>query len=328
VRRAVIPGPDGRHGPDRAALGVAVCSLDARGDLVKDVPDVFAYLDYRRFLGDYYRRRKKTSRTFSFRSFARRAGLASPNHLKRVIEGERNLGEETARKYADVIGLEKEESAYFCELVAFTQSKTTAERSASYRRLTQFAGYRRAQRLDAHQDRYHSEWYIPAIREMIGRSDFRMDAKWIGAQLLPAVPQRQVERALQVLRELGMIAVHEDGSVARSDQVVSTGPETSSTHVVHYHRAMMDMAMKSIDAVPASERDISGVTLCLPESAIGTLKERLREFRREIIALESNVGGERVVHVGIQLFPLTRAAAAASDAREERRDGGREEVEP
>jgi uncharacterized protein (TIGR02147 family) len=65
--------------------------------------------------------------------------------------------------------------------------------------------------------------------------------------------------------------------------------------------------MRSIDEVPAAERDISGVTLCLPEQAIPLLKERVREFRKEIIALEASPGqGDRVVHVAIQLFPLTR----------------------
>ena len=281
---------------------------------VKATPDIFCYLDYRRFLAEYYRRRKKESRAFSFRAFARRAGLRSPNHLKRVIDGERNLSEDGATRYAVAIGLEGDEAAYFCELVRFTQAKTSSERSGAYRRLTQFAGYRRAQRLDAQHDRYHSQWYIPVIREMLARADFEADPKWIASQLVPAVPQKKVEEALSVLRDLGMLTTAVDGTVARSDRVVSTGPETRGVHVVHYHRAMTEMAMQSIDTVPAAERDISGVTLCLPAGAIAKLKERVQEFRREIIALEAADGeGDRVVHVAIQLFPLTRGSADAGE---------------
>lgn len=270
-------------------------------------PDVFAYLDYRKFLREYYRRRKRESRAFSFRYFARKAGLTSPNHLKRVMDAERNLTDETALRYADAIGLDGDARAYFCELVRFDQAKTSREKSAAYRRLTQFRGYRRAQMLDARHDRYHSEWYIPTIREMLALPDFRPDPKWIARQLIPPITEKQASDALATLIDLGMFQAEEDGSVSRSDKVVSTGAEAAGVHIAHYHETMMERALESIDHVPMAERDLSGVTLCLPKDAIPELKRRIREFRAEVIAQEAPDGlGERVVHVAIQMFPLTR----------------------
>src|SRR5262245_11537732 len=106
--------------------------------------DVFGFLDYRAFLREFYRRRKHDSALFSFRVFARRAGLQSPNHLKRVMEGERNLSDDGAARYSVALGLEGDAASYFCELVRFNQAKLSNERSAAYRRLTQYRGYRRA----------------------------------------------------------------------------------------------------------------------------------------------------------------------------------------
>ena len=275
--------------------------------------DVFRYLDYRKFLGEYYKRRKEESRVFSYRSFARRCGLRSPNHLKRVIERERNLSEEAAISYSEAIGLEGDSGLYFCELVRFDQSKSGKEKSASYRRLTQYRGYRKAQGLDASYDRYHSEWYVPAIREMLPLADFSPDPKWIAAQLIPAISERQAADALEVLEDLGMFKRDENGAIERCDQVVSTGPETSGLHIVHYHAAMMDKAIQSIDAVPRARRDISGVTLCLPAKVIPKLKERIREFRKEILAMEAEAGqGDEVVQLAIQLFPLTKSRSESS----------------
>jgi uncharacterized protein (TIGR02147 family) len=58
----------------------------------KDSPvDVYRYLDYRAFLRDFYEAKKAKSRTFSYRAFSKRAGVASPNYLKLVIEGQRSL---------------------------------------------------------------------------------------------------------------------------------------------------------------------------------------------------------------------------------------------
>lgn len=269
--------------------------------------DVFRYLDYRKFLGEYYKKRKQESRVFSYRAFARRCGLRSPNHLKRVIERERNLSDEAALSYVDAIGLEGDAGQYFCELVRFDQAKTRKERDSSYRRLTQYRGYRKAHGLDASHHRYHSTWYIPAIREMLPLAGFKPQPKWIAKQLIPSISEKEAAEALDVLEELGMIT-RPDGVIERSDQVVSTGPETSGLHIVNYHAAMMDKAIQSIDAVAREQRDISGVTLCLPSGAIPKLKERIRDFRKEVLAMEASEGeGDAVVQLAVQLFPLTKS---------------------
>jgi uncharacterized protein (TIGR02147 family) len=223
------------------------------------------------------------------------------------MDGDRNLSDESSIRYAEALGLAGDDAQYFCELVRFGQAKTTRERSAAYRRLTEYRGYQRAHRLDAKQDRYHSEWYVPAVRELFACVGFRPEPRWIAAQMVPAITERQAAEALAVLEELGLITRDETGVLRRSEQVVSTGAETSGVHIVNYHRTMMDKAMQSIDVVPREERDISSVTLCMPAGSLPRLKERVQAFRKEIIAMEAEVGaGEQVVHVSIQVFPLTR----------------------
>src|SRR5262245_54761071 len=105
-------------------------------------PDVFEYLDYRAFLRDVYVHRKAESRGFSFRAFSRRAQLRSPNYLKLVMDGERNLSPQMAERFARALGLDDEASAYLVDLVAFNQATTVGERTASYARLTSSARYR------------------------------------------------------------------------------------------------------------------------------------------------------------------------------------------
>ena len=60
--------------------------------------DVFQYLDYRVFLADFYRTKKRSG--FSYRAFSRAAGLGAPNYLKLVIAGKRNMSQETAARGA------------------------------------------------------------------------------------------------------------------------------------------------------------------------------------------------------------------------------------
>ena len=272
--------------------------------------DVYRYLDYRALLRDHYAERKRAGRGFSYRAFSRRAGLSSPNHLKRVIEGDRNLSAETAQRFADACGFEGKEALYFCELVAFNQARTSEERTARYEALASYRGFRRAQRLDLAHAAYHAQWYVPAIRELAASRGFRADPEWIAARMLPQITREQAEQALALLLELGLLVRDPEGRVTQSEAVVSTGAETSGVHIVNYHRAMMQQAIASIDRVPREERDISALTLCLSRDGLARLKQRIAEFRRELVGVEAASGrGEIVVQVNFQLYPLTQLDA-------------------
>lgn len=107
--------------------------------------DVYDYLDYRAFLRDYYTARKGQGRGFSYRQFSRMASLRSPNYLKLVIDGDRNLSAAMAERFAAACGLEGEALTYFVDLVALDQAKTPAERDTCRARLTRS---RRSARLE------------------------------------------------------------------------------------------------------------------------------------------------------------------------------------
>ncbi|MFT7578616.1 MAG: hypothetical protein ACI9MR_000274 [Myxococcota bacterium] len=271
-------------------------------------PDVFQTLDYRTYLRRYYEDRKANGRGFSYRAFSLRAGLRSPNYLKLVMDGDRNLTPEMAARFAKACGLKGQEASYFLDLVAFNQAKTADERNARYTKLTGFRRYRTAHKLDLAHASYHSNWYVPAIRELAARRDFRRDAAWVAASLRPSISRQEAEQALATLEELGLLVRDAEGRLRQGDAQVTTGAEVRSLHVANYHRTMMTRAAEAIDLVPSAERDISSLTLCLGPEGLQRLKQRIQAFRRELLELE---GGDPVrqdvVQVNIQLFPLSAA---------------------
>lgn len=268
--------------------------------------DVFSYLDYRAFLRDYYLDRKER-RGLSYRGFSKRAGLRSPNYLKLVIDGDRNLTAEMADRFAIACGLSKDGAAYFKDLVAFNQARNTRERNAQYARLTGHRQYRNEHRLEMAHAAYHSTWYIPAIRELAARRDFVPEPSWIARMLVPEITEAQAEKALDTLLALGLLVHGVDGRLVQGEVIVSTGPEFHALHIASYHRAMMQQASESIDRVPSSDRDISSLTLCLGEDGLRNLKVRLQRFRRELLELSSlEDDPSQVVQLNLQLFPLSK----------------------
>lgn len=281
--------------------------------MTQALPSVFDYLDFRAFLGDHYLAKKAEGRGFSYRAFSRRAGLKSPNHLKLVIEGERSLTPATTPKYADALRLESDERAYFFDLVAFNQARTNADRIEAYQALTGHQGYRQAQTLDTRHAAYFAEWYIPAIRELAMLPEFRGEPAWIAATMMPRISEEQAARGLEVLIELGLLRRDEEGDVLPTEWHLQVPDETQGVHLAQYHRAMLQRAALSIELIPSSDRHLSAITLGVGEGGFARIVDRMERLRRELLSLATlEEEPERVVHVGLQVFPLSERVESKS----------------
>ena len=270
------------------------------------MPDIFAYLDYREYLRDYYTAAKVEIGAFSYRYFSRRAGFSSPNYLKLVMDGDRNLTTSSTKKMIKGIGLSKDEARFFVDLVEFAQADDQQRRNAAFERVSASHRFRAARRIDAGMFAYLSKWYLPAIREMAARSDFVEDPAWIARQLFPRVPQTEVAKALDLLFELGLL-LRTDSGVSRGEPTWTTGHEVRSLAIGNYHRQMLERAADSIETVDREERDLSAMTVVIEQATVMELKERIHSFRETLAErCERDEGREVVYQIGIQLFPLTK----------------------
>lgn len=102
---------------------------------------IYSYRDFRQWLRDFYAREKRASPGFTHASFARRAGLKSPNYLKLVMDGHRRLTTARIQAFAGALGLEAGELDYFEALVLENQAESAAERKYYARRLSALRGY-------------------------------------------------------------------------------------------------------------------------------------------------------------------------------------------
>jgi uncharacterized protein (TIGR02147 family) len=286
------------------------------GDRVDRLPDVFAYLDYRAFLRDFFVAAKQ--RGLSHRGLARRAGLSSPSFLKTVADGRKTLAHETAARVATACRLEGSAADYFVHLVAFNQARDSDTKRVAYERLRTFGQWRRIHALDLARDEYFSRWYLPAIRELAASEAFVEDPRWIAKQLRPRIKVSEAKNALKTLVSLGLLARDANGRLAQTQATVSSGLETGSVQLARFHRAMMERASEAIDAFPRQERDLGSLTLCVDDEGLARLKQRLQELRRELLLDEPTLAGRknRIVQINFQLFPLSASVDAPSAPEE------------
>jgi uncharacterized protein (TIGR02147 family) len=271
----------------------------------KKEPDVLHYSNYRTFLADYYEFKKSESPIFSHRYFAKKAGITSPNYLKLVMDGQRNLTKKSLMKFAAALGLKGLRAEFFENLVFFNQAMAISERNLYYGNILRTRAKTGLRKVEEAQFQLYSDWRHIAVRELAAVKGFRPEARWVAKKLGKAITEREAEESLNLLAQVGLLKKTANG-FAQSDVNITTSDEVRSLLVKNYHHQMIRMAGTALDYLPAGKRDVSSITIPIHARDFARLKEQIQLMRKELLNLAAEPGaGEDVVQVNIQLFPLT-----------------------
>ena len=270
-------------------------------------PNIFDYLDYRVFLKDMFDYKKKKNYHFSYRVFAGKAGFSSPNFLKLVTTGKRNLSNESIGKIAKGFDLKKQEREFFESLVFMNQSSNHDDKNHYLKKMMSINGYLKSHKIDKASYKYFSKWYYPAIREIAVFGKRNYTPEKMAKSLSPHVTAREVEKALDLLLNLGLLRKDKSGRWEQTDSVVSTGPEVRSLIITNYHKEMIKLGMEALERYPSDERDITSVTLSVKKEKIKEIKQRITAFRKELLKLAcEDEESDQVIQINFQAFPLTK----------------------
>jgi len=252
-------------------------------------PDIRRFTDYRAYLQVMVAFLRAVRPGFSFRSFARKAGFASPNYLKLVADGMRNLAPESVDKFSRGLGLTKREQEVFRILVMVANARGDDERNALFLRLRERVVADDVTRIRDDQFAVYDVWWALVIRDMAQLPDFQLDARWIARRLRPRVRPAQVQRTLDLLFRLGLLVTDGEGKARAAERTISPGPEVQSLAVRNYHRALLELAGRALDEVPREERNITSVTVVMSKEGYAEAIEEIAKLRRRLLEISDSL---------------------------------------
>jgi uncharacterized protein (TIGR02147 family) len=274
---------------------------------------VFSYIDYRAYLRDWYQDQKKNRPGFSLRSFSKDAGFTSPNFYKMVMDGIRNLTEKSIIPFMRGLKLNQQERDFFRNLVFYTQAKTPEKKGALYERMLQSRKLSQIRPLERPHYDFFSSWHHPLVRELMTAPDFDGTPEYCAERIRPKITPAQAAHSMEILKILGFVVPGGDGRWVQSDALLTTGPELKSQAFMKYHQSLLEIAKEQLSLVPAEIRDVSSLTIGVAPEHIQALKEKIREFRKEVLkciptaeALPTEKPHE-VYWLNIQFLPATQA---------------------
>lgn len=279
--------------------------------IVSDMkPNIFEYTNYRDFLKDSYAHMKEDKPGFSHRFFAKKAGLASPGCLHKVIKGERNLSRDNIQKFSFALGLTKKEQQYFDILVSFNNAKSPEAKRYYIELLHNLKKKKTGMPLADEQFEFYSNWYGPAIIELINLPGFSEDPNWIRAKFGNKITNKQVTNVLETIQKLGLIKRDETGTLKRNNEFAATGDEAQHTAAIFFHQQMLSVANDKLFITPRDEREIEGITMAVSKKQFKEVQSKIREFNDTIMNyLETNTDvPETVMQLHTLFFPLTSSS--------------------
>ncbi len=268
--------------------------------------NIYNFTDYRGFLKDRYRQLKDADPLFSFRYFSKMAGFGSPNYLKLVMDGKRNLSSEAIGKFAKGLRLDHHESEYFRYMVEYNQCENLHKKKVYEAKLMYLRELFKVKTLIPELYDFYHEWYHGAICEMIKKGAVKNDPMMIGQSLVPTISEEEAKGSVELLKKLNFVS--EEGGMLMAVESAQIDSTSAAMAQKIYYEQMAELAAQSLYTQGPDTQDFESLTVSLPMDRIEELRRRIKELVTSLGASNSHNPGDAVFQLNIQLFALTKAS--------------------
>jgi uncharacterized protein (TIGR02147 family) len=282
-----------------------------------EAPVISDYLDFRKLLSDYYQHRrelsKKDIRPYNYAVFSAAANIKSPNYLKLIIEGKRNLSPEMIGKFAKALSYNKEQAEEFKLLVLFGQASDPGERNMHLKALNENRVNTKLKSGEIDQKTWEKipSWIAWILYSMVDQKDVKFDAESLRETLRNKASADEIQAALNSLMASGELVKDEaTGGMKKARALMESAEDIPVALVRKLQGELMYLGLESLYQDSATDREFGSATLAMTKAEFEDLRFHLRKIRKET---QKNIGvkrlsskGERVYQLNLQLFPITK----------------------
>ncbi len=282
-------------------LQLVRCVLQA---LIMQVQNIIDFSDYRAWLESEYTKRTQKNPHYSLRAFSKTLGM-SIAQLSRILSGTRPLTVRTCDAISGALNLSPDEKNHLIQLIVQDQRKQD-QRKGSKKTPTQAP-------TSATQDDFQdlsiaaftaiSKWYHYAITELTFLKSFQSKPAWIAKML--GITTNEARAAIGRLMKLGILK-EKNGNLIKVSKPLTTTNDVPSAAIRRFQREVLEKAILSLEEHSIQERDMSSMVMAIDTKNLKMAKEKIKKFRRSLSRFLERGRPNRIYHLGVQLFPLSR----------------------
>lgn len=284
----------------------------------KSAPVIHEYTDYRKYLKDTYEFRKVTEstgmRAYSYSHFSAAADIKSPNYLKLIIEGKRNLSEDMISRFSRALRLEKQQAEEFKALVRYGQADEPVERNKYLKDLAEIrADQENATDADKQKWEKVPGWIGWVLYAMMDQKNTGVEPEQLQKLFRAKASVQEVRDSLQKLIAAGEIVTDETtGELKRPRELIDTPQDLPVALIRRLQTELIYLGIESLFRDSPKDREFGALTVALTQEEFEQTRFELRQLRKRIhkdVTVKRQASkGDRVYQLNIQLFPVTEKA--------------------
>jgi uncharacterized protein (TIGR02147 family) len=200
-------------------------------------------------------------------------------------------------EFINFLALSPEDGSYFTELVLLGRSRTDKEALAHYERLQNMRPLNVTHVRSLAKDVYR-DWLTMNLRCLLSIVHGKPSPKELAKMLTPEVSEQQVKDSISLLVDLGMVNVKDDCYEVAPG--FTLGKKSTGEAVIRkYHSDVLEAMRIRYDGSERRCTDFSSVTIPIRESDFPAIRERIKQFRSELMRFSADGSNEDTV---LQIF--------------------------
>jgi uncharacterized protein (TIGR02147 family) len=285
-------------------------------------PNIFDYLDFRKFLSDYFESRYHDDHGFSRSEFSREVfcpgekdgrKLKHRGYFNDIVNKSAAVTANTAELFIQAfrrdkeLKFDKDETQYFRALVAFNQAVIPDEREMYFHHLVSL-NHSPRRVLDAEMLSLYNDWRHSVVRAILDVYDFADNYSALAKNVSPPITAKKARDSIKLLASLGLIKKDDRGFWKPTDKSITAPPQAQNELIIQYQLALLEFAKQSLIMNHSRPQNITTNTISLSDEAFTTLRERLEKFRSEArsIVAKDDKPASKIYQLNIQLFPASK----------------------
>jgi uncharacterized protein (TIGR02147 family) len=273
----------------------------------EELPVIYAYNDFRKYLIDYQRARQSIEKEFTKSEFSRRMQLPNTrSYFIDVINGKK-VTSAFAERFISAMELDHDEAQYFRILVKFNQAERADDRELYFDQLINL-NRTPIKVLSKKMFIYYKNYYNSVIRALLATIDFKDDYASLAHKVLPPISTRETKEAIQLLLDLKLIAPDENGFLRPTQNTISSPQAEKDEFIRQYQLSCLDFARDAAIRNDDKHRIIATNTISISERGYQRLIAKIEKFRSEVRALvnKDEDHAEKVYQMIITFMPVSK----------------------
>jgi uncharacterized protein (TIGR02147 family) len=273
-----------------------------------ELPVIFEYIDFKKYLEEYYTKRKAVDPAFSHSYICHRLGQAnSKSYFNNVVKGRTPITPAFVDRFIGFLELKPDEAKYFRALVNYNQTMSPNEKEFFFDQLVRLNSTPH-KIVDRTAFEYYKEWHHTAIRALLDIIDFKDDYKALALRLYPSISLKQAKDSIALLKRTGMISKNGRGFWKPTDKVVVSGDFIKDALVKQFQMKCMDHGKAVLASESNQGQRTITLTISMSDEACRRVTQRMEQFKSEIrsIVHKDEKPASRVFHLNLNLFPMSK----------------------